>query len=471
METTHEPPRERGQEEKMADLETFSLAKSFRIAALILATLAPAGAATTASAQTFSVLYNFGSGWADPRNPYMGPITQGRDGNLYGTTFLGGANNGGTVFKITPAGRFAVVYSLTAADGYAPFGGVTLGTDGSFYGSAPVGGSSGFGTLFKVTPGGTLTVLYNFSDGNDGANPEAPPVQGLGGNWYGTTSAEWEGSRGYGTVYKLTPAGQLTSLHQFDSTDGAFPEAPLVQATDGSFYGTTDGGGASVFKITPCGRFTALAGTGGLAPQAPLVQGNDGSFYGTGRSGVVFKVTPAGKVTVIYNFTPGTEPVAGLVQATDGNFYGATWSGGAMGYGMIYRISPDGSFSVLYNFDGTTGSNPGATLVQHTNGLLYGDTNSGGIYGGGTFYSLNIGLGPFVAFVRASGKVGATVQILGQGFTGTTAVSFNGTPASFTVRRDTFLVATVPQGATTGYVMVTTPSGTLQSNVQFRVRR
>jgi len=213
-----------------------------------------------------------------------------------------------------------------------------------------------------------------------------------------------------------------------------------------------------------------------------LVQGIDGDFYGTtlgggGGWGTVFKITPDGTTTVLHSFTltDGGEPQSGLVQATDGNFYGTTYFGvdfscdPLYGCGTIFRISPSGVLTVLHSFDGTHGSNPTGDLLQTTNGLLYGSTLGGGSTGNGTIFSLDMGLGPFISFVRGYGKVAKTVGILGQGFTGTTSVSFNGVPANFTVLSDTFLSATVPSGATAGYVTVTTPSDTLTSNVPFQV--
>ena len=190
----------------------------------------------------------------------------------------------------------------------------------------------------------------------------------------------------------------------------------------------------------------------------------------------MFKLTPSGKITVLYNFIQGTSPsvlYAGLVQATDGYLYGTTSQGGTTSDGTIFRIrAKPSSPSFLYNFDITTGRLPEDTLLQHTNGILYGDTFEGGdpASGCGVFYGWNAGLKPFVSLVFTSGRVGKTVQILGQGFTGTTGVSFNGVVATtFTVVSDTFLTAVVPTGATTGSVVVTTPGGTLTSNKKFRV--
>jgi uncharacterized repeat protein (TIGR03803 family) len=237
-------------------------------------------------------------------------------------------------------------------------------------------------------------------------------------------------------VFKITSKGKLTVLYSFDFTPAGSPFAPLVQGNDGNFYGTTSSGG-------------------------------------TAGEGTVFKITSQGKFTVLHSFpthsSDGTNPEAGLVLGTDGKFYGTTGSGGTDGYGVIYRIASKGEYSVVYNFDDTRGSNPQVTLWQHTTGLLFGDTYEGGTHNQGVFYSLEAGLGAFAAVVPSSGKVGKLIGILGQGLKGSTAVSFNGTPATFTIRSDTFLIATVPNGATTGLVTITTPGGNLVSKQKFRV--
>jgi uncharacterized repeat protein (TIGR03803 family) len=158
------------------------------------------------------------------------------------------------------------------------------------------------------------------------------------------------------------------------------------------------------------------------------------------------------------------------VQATDGNFYGTTNSGGPKYYyGVLFRMSPMGVFKVLHNFDPVTGSGAQAAMVQHTNGILYGTTEAGGTGAVGTFYSLDLKLAPFVKFLPGSTYPGSKVDILGQGLFGSTQVLFNGVPASFYLIYDTYMVATVPAGATTGYITVTTPTGTLKSDKQFIV--
>ncbi len=187
---------------------------------------------------------------------------------------------------------------------------------------------------------------------------------------------------------------------------------------------------------------------------------------------MVYKISPSGKYTSLHSLdaSEGDNSFAGLVLATDGNFYGTAGLGGPTNNGTIYRFSPDRSFSVLYNFDGTTGNQPYVTSLQHTTGILYGATFAGGSFNEGVFYSFDVGLGPFVRLVPTVRKIGETVGILGQGFTGTTVVSFNGTSANFTIDSDTYLEATVPSGATSGSVRVTTPGGTLTSNTPFRVK-
>jgi len=154
---------------------------------------------------------------------------------------------------------------------------------------------------------------------------------------------------------------------------------------------------------------------------------------------------------------------------SDGNLYGTTSKGGYWGDGVVYRISPQGKYEVLYDFADLNGQAPIDTPLQHTTGLLFGETAGGGDNDAGVFYGLDLGLAAFAALVPSEAKVGKTIGILGQGFRATTAVSFNGTPATFTIKSSTFLEATVPTGVTTGRVTVTTSKGNLVSNRNFRV--
>lgn len=446
-------------------------------------------AAVDARAQTYTVLYNFGVVSTDPCNPEnSGVIAQGRLGDLHSTAGFCATNNDGDVFKITPEGVFTDLHDFDGTDGATPTGGVTLGTDNYFYGTTS-------STIFRMTPSGSLSTLYNF-EGGDGCCSDAPPIQGTDGNFYGTTSAG--GAHGEGTVYKLTPAGTFTVLHSFGK-NAESPMAPVVEGPDGDYYGTVPFGGGLIFKVSPSGKFTQLHtfnGTDGGEPFGALVLGNDGNFYGianyggTNNGGVIFKITPSGAFNVLYNLngtTDGNGSFAGLMQGSDGNFYGAALAGGDLscsvfgeqGCGTIFRITPQGVFSALHDFDGTTGKGPESTPFQHTNGIIYGMTMDGGSgqacptenNGCGVFYSFDIGLPPFVTFLPAqrAAKVGKPIEIFGQGFTTATNVSFNGTAANFKVVSDTYLTATVPQGAKSGFVTVTTSNGTLTSNIPFRV--
>jgi uncharacterized repeat protein (TIGR03803 family) len=484
-----------------------------------------AATAIAADGQTFTSLLSFDG--SDGNYPESA-LAQGTDGNLYGTTQAGGANKGncvnggcGTVFKITPAGALTTIYNFCAQtncdDGAYPLPGLVLAADGNFYGTTYNGGGNrggcdeGCGTVFRITSAGTLTTLYSFcaeTNCADGAGPEASLLQAPDGNFYGT-AAYGGGSNDGGIVFKISPQGALTVLYTFcaeaNCSDGSTPLAALVQATDRNLYGTTFYGGANqsqcteacgtIFKLTPSGALTTLYSfcaqtncTDGSGP-AGLVQASNGNFYGTttyggtSGNGTVFEITAEGKFTTLQNFhgARGTEPYASLKQATDGNLYGTTGHDGTSHMlnlgGTIFKISLKGELTTLYDFCAETncedGAVPDAGLIQSTNGNIYGTTFFGGdssiCSSCGTVFSLDMGLGSFVAFVQGSGRVGQSGGILGQGFTGTTGVSLNGIPASFSVVSDTFIRATVPAGATTGYVSVTTPSGTLTSNVPFHV--
>jgi uncharacterized repeat protein (TIGR03803 family) len=463
----------------------------FVVLTLIMAAVVPAAFGQ------FTDMYNFGTLSNDPRYAWWsGIIAQGRDGNLYSSTCYGGVNDGGAIFQITPAGALTLLYSFPGPTGATqPCGGLTLGTDGNFYGTTYYGGTNGAGEIFKITPSGTLSVLYSFNGTSDGANPYAPPIQGTDGNWYGTT--RFGGAYVGGTVYKLTPSGTFKVLYAFaqPGKPGYYPFDPLVLGTDGNFYGTTYNDAADfgvVFKLTPAGKYTALHGlypalTDGAFPIAPLIQGSDGNFYGTAydsgsanSGGVAFKITSGGKYTVLYAMgavtsNDGVYPQAGLVQAIDGNLYGVNSLGGAYGCGTLFQLTPKAVFSVVHPFDCTGGNSPLVTLTQHTN--LYGDTLSGGTGSNtfctkgtcGVFYSYNAGLKPFVSLLPYSGLVGDTIEILGQGFTTATAVSVGGTSATtYTIVSDTYMTAVVPAG-TTGPVKVMMPSGNLTSKNKYRV--
>ncbi|HTR23516.1 MAG TPA: choice-of-anchor tandem repeat GloVer-containing protein [Terriglobales bacterium] len=470
-------------------------------------------AAVPSTAQTYTTLVTFDV--TNGANPYFGPLVQGRDGNLYGTTEGGGANSAGTVFKMTLDGTLTPLYSfcaqLNCADGEDPVAGLVLGTDGNFYGTTLSGGgfgncsSTGCGTIFKISPTGNLSTIHSFGSlPGDGFQPVAGLVQGNNGSFYGTTGEGFDG-----TFFRISSSGTFKELHDFYPPEGIFPWTGPTLGSDGSFYGTTVGGGTSsacndgcgtVYKIKPTGKLTTLHSFGladGASPYSGTVQASDGNFYGTTTlgginpnsctfvvaseaCGTIFQITATGQLTSLYYFCSvgicldGLDAFGTLIQATDGNLYGTTVQGGLFTLGVLFQVTTSGSFQVLHNFDRDNGGNPSAGLVQATNGKLYGTTFYGGSsqncpYGCGSIYSLDLGLSPFVEALTYSGKVGKTIEFLGQGFTKSSTVAFNGVTAKASIKSGTYLTAKVPVGATTGYVTITTANGTLTSNKEFNV--
>ncbi len=426
--------------------------------------LSVVAAVSAANAQVKGI-YDFSNN-GDPQNPQVvGVIAQGRDGNMYSTAPLTVPNtppnaNTSVAFKITPSGKLTPIYEFPT--GVQTYSGLTLGTDGDFYGTTVNGGANEKGSIFKLTPEGGFTLLYSFTGMNDGANPIAPPIE-IAGNLYGTATVG--GRANYGTVYKLSPTGQLTPLVQFQGSDGSDPVAPLVQGGDERLYGITRTGTTSnyacvVFSVNTSGTdFTYYIVPGAYNySEAGLVQGADGNFYGTlytniNGYGQVFKVTPSPNyvATFLYSFSGGADgayPYASLLLATDGNFYGVAYEGGADKYGTLYEISQDQFVTpVPWTFTGGgDGANPLTPLIQNTNGFIYGTTEYGGLlYDYGVFFRFNNHLKPFVSLVSTSGKVGTKIGILGQGLTETTGVSFNGTTAEFTKVSDTYMTAVSPR--------------------------
>jgi uncharacterized repeat protein (TIGR03803 family) len=456
-----------------------------------------AGLATSSPAQSFKTLVSFDN--TDGGVPVYMSLIQGADGNLYGTTGYGGTNKMGTVFKISATGALTSLYDFctqaNCADGSFSFSSLALGRGRNFYGTTKLGGANGQGTVFRITAAGVLTTLHSFNT-TDGAEPFAGVVLARDGNFYGTTA--YGGANNIGTVFKMSPAGAFTTLHSFAGSEGSSPYGALVQGTDGNFYGTTllggTSGGGTVFKMAPSGALTTLYSfcaqsscADGEYPYDTLIQAADGNFYGTTEAGgtmggcgalncgTAFRITPVGTLTTFYNFCNGLGcnsgyfPTAGLVQGTDGNFYGAANYGGDFSQGAVFRLTPTGTLTKLHSFSGSDGLYPSGALLQATNGRFYGATFQGGTSNEGTVFEVSVGLGPFVETEPASGKVGASVLILGNNLTSATSVDFNGTPAAFTVISGSAISTTVPSGATSGPVAVNTTTGTLTTNVVFRV--
>jgi uncharacterized repeat protein (TIGR03803 family) len=374
-------------------------ARSALLGALIIATSMD----LSATSQAINVVHDFTGGGSDGANS-SAALVQATNGNFYGTTYHGGAFDQGTVFMMTASGAVTVLYSFTnGMDGASPFGALIQATDGNFYGTTFKGGAFGLGTVFMMTPsGGAVTIRHHFSGGADGANPLSAVLQAGDGNLYGTT--QFGGPTNRGTLFGMTLNGTVFFRYAFTGGfDGAFPYAPVIQATDGSLYGTTYAGDppglGRVFRLAG-GNVSIVHlfnGAEGANPQSPLVQATDGSFYGTtttggaANAGTAFKMTPGGTVTVLNSFSGGADgatPSAGLIQAVDGNFYGTTHNGAA-GHGTVFKMTPGGSTTVLHTFtDGADGGDPSAPLIQARGGRIYGTTNFGGASGFGVVFHL-----------------------------------------------------------------------------------
>lgn len=348
-----------------------------------------------------------------------GPLIKGKNGDFYGTTSTDEAPQGNGVFKINSSGKFSSVASLTEDIGIAPGEGLALGADGNFYGTATRGGPGNFGTIFKMTPNGKLTAFASF----DGTNGWAPVclITGTDGNFYGASSfgggpGDTNAAFGHGTIFKLTPGGELTALFAFAGTNGDMPMA-LIQGMDGNLYGMTAHGGSmyydtngstgygTVFQLTTNGTMTTLCefdGTNSSSPQA-LVQGSDGNLYGTtywggtNFNGTIFRLTTTGDLTTLHEFgafdfsdqnADGAHPVGRLFQGKDGCIYGGTRSGGTNslslhpGLGTFFKMTTNGVFFTLASLGQSpssllTGPMPNG-LIQDRKGNFLGTTYNGG---------------------------------------------------------------------------------------------
>jgi len=417
-----------------------------RFATIVLmfaATIVALPRLATAETATLTVLANL----ATLPNPAGGStstnfgVIRASDGNFYGTTTFGGTANFGTIFKLTPTGTLTALVNFTGPNGTYPIGGLIQASDGNLYGTTAGGGgdSNGhpfdtqYGTVFRVTLDGTLTTIFTFTydaltaRNPNGAHPEAALVQGSDGNLYGTTldgGTDGSGTNNdRGTIFKMSTTGTLLMVATVHGVSVGQPEIlrePLIQGTDGNFYGVSYKGGdltysgGTVFRCTPQGVVTVLHGftdPEGDSPEGGLVQGSDGNLYGTteangaGHLGTIYRVTLAGEFTVLHSFTgsqptgptDGAQPFGEMILGRDGNFYGTTSGGGAGNLGSVFQITPTGVYTTVYSFPntgmtgaGTTGYQPRGTLLEGSDGNFYGTTPGGNAGGGGTVYRLNI---------------------------------------------------------------------------------
>jgi uncharacterized repeat protein (TIGR03803 family) len=409
-------------------------------------------------------------------------IVQANNGYIYGAMTGEGAYGAGTIFKMTPAGTFTTLYNFcpdaTCDDGKFPVG-LMQANSGDLYGTTQWGGLYNRGTVFKITSSGTFTSIYSFclqEPCADGANPLAGLIQTANGDLVGTT--EYGGTvgsysssycpYGCGTVFKITPAGVLTTLHDFCSepgcTDGLQPSTSLVEGPGGLLYGTTSFGGATStcqFSGSPagCGTIFTIARDGTFASLY--------SFCGQGGS-----------------CPDGVAPASPLVLAPSGDLYGTTQWGGddsicaeiegqVPGCGTVFKISPSRTFTTLHAFCAQKECPDGAYplgLMESTSGIFYGTTYSGGGFNSlGTIFFLSTGEAAFVEPRPAIGSVGETVAIVGYGLKEASSVSFNGVPATIQSAAATVIYVKVPSGANTGKIQVVTPAGMLTSKTIFEV--
>jgi uncharacterized repeat protein (TIGR03803 family) len=368
--------------------------------------------------------------------PFGNLIADGA-GNLYGTTYLGGATSHGTVFELSPPAMGerrwtqTVLRSFNGTNGDQPYGGVIADGAGNLYGTTQYGGATNQGAVYELSPpaGGkrswTERVLFSFN-GTNGLNPGWGLLADGAGNLYGMTALG--GSDGNGVVFELSPpaAGKKlwteSVLFSFDSTNGEYPFfSGLIADGAGNLYGTTYYGGVNrdgnVFELSPpaAGQTAwtptllfSFAGTNGSNPAGGVIADGAGNLYGTtsgggsNSHGVVYELSPpaqgqtAWTETVLHTFTGtnGARPLAALIADGAGNLYGTTIGGGANSDGVVYKLSPPAggehrwTAKVLQSFTGINGSGPGGGVLADGAGNLYGTTNGGGAHSDGVVFKL-----------------------------------------------------------------------------------
>jgi uncharacterized repeat protein (TIGR03803 family) len=367
-------------------------------------------ATQTAPAQTLKALYSF-TGAADGGDPFPAVI-QDAAGNLYGTTDYAGSAFAGVVFKVSKTGKETVLYnfcSLTGCtDGQYPYAPLVRDAAGNLYGTTQYGGTSNIGVVFKLSPAGKETVLHSFTGGADGVYPYAGLFRDAAGNLYGTT--ENGGTANLGVVFKISKTGKETVLHSFTggAKDGAYPlSAGFYMDAKGNLYSVASQGGTSgegvLYKLSPKGKLTVLhsftAGTtDGCYPYGTPAVDAQGNMYGgtggcgTSNFGVVWKVSKNGTETILHNFSgasDGQSPLAGVILDADGNIYGSTNTGGASGFGTAFEIHKNGKFTLLHDFTGgTDGKYLYGGLILDSKGRIYGTTINGGTGGYGTVWRI-----------------------------------------------------------------------------------
>ena len=465
------------------------------IAASFLALFLTNGLLAQSSASALTQLFAFAcdaTGKVCPDGAYPNSLIQSADGNFYGTTPVGGTGNvlaGGTVFKISPAGKFRLLYTF-AADQNGKYSNGSLpnslveGNDGFLYGTTLLGGAANTGLVFKISKTGKFQILSSVV-GYNGFGPTTLVV-GRDGNLYGGTFGT---SVSGGSLFRVTPSGAYTLLHALNPTVEGPMTLGMTLASDGNFYGTTLGGEellTTFYRLTPSGQFTTLQTIHyGQTLVSPPVQASDGKLYG-GLSRYEDQAEPSlfgsslsgrdFEDILLPQLVYGDE-VLYLTPASDSNLWCVM-----VDYDLntieVVSLSLKGTLLQTVKFDGANGEYPDAPLVQGSDGRLFGVTELGGTVqqgetANGVVFTLNAGLAApkpeLASFNPPRGNVGAHVAIHGTHFVGATAVTFNGVSATFKVLNTGYIRATVPQGATTGPIRVTNPGGTTASKGDFTV--
>jgi uncharacterized repeat protein (TIGR03803 family) len=496
----------------------------------------------SSQAQTFTTFYDFGSPSDGTNGTFPNCLIVGTDGNLYGTAAGGGTNGSGTAFKLTTEGTFTLLHTFcnTIVCPGTPEepNGIVQGIDGNLYGTTSLGGVNDEGAVFKLTTQGTFSTVYSFcsvtNDGIclDGNTPRVPLILGSDGNFYGTTTGG--GSNDEGTVFKITSEGTLTTIYHIPNSlaVGQITQVPLYQGSDSNFYGISDIGGAEgnglVFQLTSQGTFTAIYNfctstnpaapcADGSSPLAPLIEVG-GNLYGTTRAdgeasvdglsgggtafGMPLDGLPSGSLIPLYNFCnggctagEGQDPTSALVFGSDSNFYGTTSEDGG-----VFQLTAEGTLTTVHKFCSVTNSShacldgsietdhPAAAIVQGHDGNFYGVTDGGGAEGDGIVFKLDVGLGgsggggctyalgSTTAAYGAAGGAGTVSVITSNGCAWTAASndsfititsgssgSANGT-VQYTIAANTNSSAQVGTMTIAGRIFTITESGTTSSS-------
>ena len=409
------------------------------------------------SSGNLTTLHSFNS--PNGANPYGSLILDG-SGNSYGTTSGGGSVGFGygTVFKLDSSGSITTLHSFDGTDGNGPYASVVLDASGNLYGTTYRGGANDLGTVFKLDGSGNLTTLHSFT-GSDGSSPLGSLIFDASGNLYGTT--RYGGSHGLGTVFKLDSSGNLTTLHSFIHNpfhpEGSYPRSSLILDAAGNLYGTTSAvdygtpnrcganGDGTVFKLDGSGSLTTLHvfhGSDGACPYASLVLDGSGNLYGTtaaggaGGYGTVFKLDSSSQLTTLHSFngSDGDTPISSLILDAAGNLFGTT-SGYLIGSdGIVFELDASGNLTTLHSFHGSDGANPDASLILDASGNLRGTTFASGPRGGGVVFSISTTSEPLSlsGVLPTSGPAsGLTpINILGTGLLDTATVTIGGAAAS-----------------------------------------